>query len=634
MARQALTDEIVKVIASMTQDYKGRYTTWLSEREGVLGSMTTAVAHVMEEPNRASDTEVRKLLNAVRSQSGVMTAYIGYEDGRFIEDAGWVPPAGYDPRSRPWYKKAKEINGVAYSEVYEDANTKKMVVSITRPLVMQGKLIGVTGVDIDLEEILKITASAKLGQTGYAFLIDNKAGYISHPTLKSTDNMLTIQNGSFKQIGEKFLAGKDTFQTFTFNGVERFYASTTLPKAGWVVIAAVPTSELYGGVNDLGMITLLIGLISVLILGSIIWRVASSISRPVKAVAIMAEAIAQGELTVKQDIQYNQKDEIGMLVRDMTTMQDNLRRMVTQTSETANQLAAASEELSASSDESAQATNHIAHSISEVASGSGKQVSAISETSAVTEQLSAAVQQVAATAISVAAAASETAKAAGEGNQAANAAVSRMASVQESVTDSARVVARLGERSKEIGQIVDTISGIAGQTNLLALNAAIEAARAGEQGRGFAVVAEEVRKLAEQSQEAAKQIGKLISEVQQETNNAVTAMNTGADEVRSGSQMVITTGQAFENISKLVGRVSNQIKEISTAIEEMASGSQRVVFAMKDVDSVCKDTAAHAETVSAATEEQLASMEEISSSSHNLSKLAQDLQQLVQRFKI
>jgi len=195
-------------------------------------------------------------------------------------------------------------------------------------------------------------------------------------------------------------------------------------------------------------------------------------------------------------------------------------------------------------------------------------------------------------------------------------------------------VARLGERSKEIGQIIDTIAGIAGQTNLLALNAAIEAARAGEQGRGFAVVAEEVRKLAEQSQEAAKQIGTLITEIKDETDKAVAAMNEGTREVKTGAAAVNAAGQTFSEIAAMVTEVSAQVREISQAIEQMSGVSQNIVTAVQKIDTLSKNAATEAETVSAATEEQSASMQEIASSSQALAKMAQEMQGTIRQFRI
>ena len=196
------------------------------------------------------------------------------------------------------------------------------------------------------------------------------------------------------------------------------------------------------------------------------------------------------------------------------------------------------------------------------------------------------------------------------------------------------MVAELGDRSKAIGQIVATISGIAGQTNLLALNAAIEAARAGEQGRGFAVVAEEVRKLAEQSQEATKQISALIGAIQSDTEQAVTAMDNGTREVKLGTEVVNAAGQAFQEIVGLVGQVSDQIKEVSATIEQMAIGSQQIVGSVNQIDLLAKEAAAQAQTVSAATEEQSASMEEIASSSQSLAQLAMELRDAVGKFHV
>lgn len=220
------------------------------------------------------------------------------------------------------------------------------------------------------------------------------------------------------------------------------------------------------------------------------------------------------------------------------------------------------------------------------------------------------------------------------GGDSVSKAVTQMAQIENTVNSSAKVVSKLGEQSKEIGEIVGTISGIASQTNLLALNAAIEAARAGEQGRGFAVVADEVRKLAEQSQEAAKKIAELISDIQVDTERAVVAMQTGTKEVKTGAEVVNLAGGAFREIANLVVQVADQVETSSKAMDKMVAESQRIVTASEQINQISSKSAGEAQSVSAATEEQLASMEEIASSSQALAQLAQDLQQEVAKFKV
>jgi methyl-accepting chemotaxis protein len=380
-------------------------------------------------------------------------------------------------------------------------------------------------------------------------------------------------------------------------------------------------------------ITVGILVIAFIILGVSGWYIAKIIATPLRAMVSFCKELAAGDFRDKPR-KVVRADEIGQVADALADMRSSLRNLMKHINDSAEQLAASSEELTASAEQSAQAATQVAEAITDVANGVERQSSTANSASSVVQQMSASIQRVAANASEVAGETAQAADKAKDGNKSVDKAVNQMALIEETVTTSAQVVSQLGERSKEIGQIVDTISGIAGQTNLLALNAAIEAARAGEQGRGFAVVAEEVRKLAEQSQEAAKQIAVLIGEIQGETDRAVVAMNNGTREVKLGAEVVNASGKAFQEIADLVTRVSAQTKEISAAIEQMANGSQQIVDSVREIDELSKHASGEAQTVSAATEEQSASMEEIASSSQALANLAMDLRGAVGAFQI
>lgn len=367
-----------------------------------------------------------------------------------------------------------------------------------------------------------------------------------------------------------------------------------------------------------------------LVLGIVL---SNKISRQIVAVAENAEEIAKGNLKIGK-FENNSKDEIGQLGRAFQTMTNNLIHLVQQVSLSSTQVAASSQELSAGAEQSAQASQQVARAIMEVSVGAEKQLNAVNETSAVVQQISAGIDQMLENAKIVVSSSEKTAFSAAEGSQAIDRTIQQIFNIEKTVTSASDVVMNLGERSKEIGQIVDTISGIAAQTNLLALNAAIEAARAGEQGRGFAVVADEVRKLAEQSQEASRQIALLISEIQQDTHKAVLSMNEGTHQVKLGTEVAETAGQAFREISTLVNEVSSQVGEISEEIQQMALGSQRIVSSITEIYETSRDITGQTQSVSAATEEQSASVEEIASSSQVLAEMADELQKSLKKFNI
>jgi methyl-accepting chemotaxis protein len=213
-----------------------------------------------------------------------------------------------------------------------------------------------------------------------------------------------------------------------------------------------------------------------------------------------------------------------------------------------------------------------------------------------------------------------------DGRQVVIQAAEQMDRLLQVVAASAAAIDKLGERSQTIGEITDTITSIASQTNLLALNAAIEAARAGEAGRGFSVVADEIRKLAEQSQDAAGRIAALIGKIQGDTKQAVEAMGKGRQQAVAASGIVQDTGDTFQKIVGLVTEAAEKAGYIAGSIKEAAGNTEQVKAAVQQVEDQSRSVVADSETVSAATEEQSASIEEISAASRELAKMADKLQ--------
>jgi methyl-accepting chemotaxis protein len=374
-------------------------------------------------------------------------------------------------------------------------------------------------------------------------------------------------------------------------------------------------------------------LLTFILLGLFGIFIAKKITRPLQIMGVLCKDLENGDFSDKPRKLFA-KDELGQLADALINMRSGLRTILKKVNESATQVAASSEELTASSEQSAQAVMQVANSINDVAQGAGNQLKSIDETVIIVDQMSDGIQQVAASSNQAAEHSAQAVSKAKNGNVSIHKAVSQMVNIEQTVNVSAQVVDKLGDRSKEIGKIVDTIALIASQTNLLALNAAIEAARAGEQGRGFSVVAEEVRKLAEQSQDAAGQIATLIGEIQGDTEKAVVAMNEGTHEVKVGMDVVTKAGKEFEEIAELVTNVSEQVREISIVMQQIDGGSQKIVTSIKRIDGLSKAAVDESQTVSAATEEQSASMEEIASASQHLAELAQDLQAAAAHFTV
>jgi methyl-accepting chemotaxis protein len=554
---------------------------------------------------------------------------------------------------RDYVKKVISTKKPYVSQPMVSRQTGKLAVVFCVPVLYNGQLTGVLAATYQLERISGLIKDLKFMNTGDGAIVDQSGMLLGHPkmpelvgklsyTEKTINPELTLhqtelderQISLFKQVAK---SGQQAEGQYTFvDGVKQVAVGTAIDLPGgerWVMVVAAPESEVTLEETTLAKTMLMVSLMLIMLVVLLIVVISKRFVKPIGLVRDECLLLSQGDFR-EREATVDSQDEIGQLAQGFREMRNTLRSLVTKVQIKAEQVAASSEGLTSSAQQSADAANQVAGSIVEIAEGTQTQAGSASRISVVAKDMSASAEQVSGAMQHVVEIARSTSQEAELGRQVVVQATDQMGIIGQGSDIVQTAITELAKGSSEIREIVDLITTIAGQTNLLALNAAIEAARAGEHGRGFAVVAEEVRKLAEQSNQAAQKIGTLIQRNQNNMDQAVTATQAGNAGVKAGVALVNSAGETFKKIVGSIIQLSDQIKEISESINGMASGNHTLVSAIQEIDKASSKNASEAQTVSAATEEQSASMQEIASSSQGLAKLASDLQDAVVKFRV
>lgn len=559
-----------------------------------------------------------------------------YKDGGNIKLTWDYSNAEYDYFKYDWYKKGLATDNIAWSEPFYDEVSKITMLTIAKPIIKDNKKVGVVTVDLAINQLEDYIKSIKVGEQGYAFIVTGDGYYLATTDAEKNLKVKISEDsvGKISQVGKTITDAKESMlvRNDAF-GADSYVSVTPIGTTGLKLVLVLPTEEFHAGINKImyaNIMVFVMILIAISLL--IIYLFNNRINMPLTKLIGSAKGLASGDLTTAVSVERD--DEIGELAEDFKIMSNNFKKIITDVNRMAQQVASSGQELCSGSEQSAVGTQEIAQSIVKVAEAVAEQSTLIDKAAESVAVISNSINTASDSAEKTLENVESSAVSAKNGYTSVKSAIGQMENIDAKINEAAETVLKLGTQSKQIGEIVSTISDIAGQTNLLALNAAIEAARAGEQGRGFAVVADEVRKLAEQSQVAAKHIADLIREIQTQTTKAVEFMETGTQEVKLGSQLVGDAGKTFSEIVTKVDKVTLDVKLVVAEIKKIVQERDSMVKLIDNLEVIGTKTSDQSQNVSATVEEQAATLEQLAAVSRSLSEMSQELHKVVNSFKV
>ena len=538
-----------------------------------------------------------------------------------------------------YFKRVKETKEQVFSEPTESFETGRPITIIASPIFRDDEFVGIVGAVVALDILQEMAADMDINGNGYGMILDQNGNILAHPNDEYLGNQDILQDQSqeFKNTYNDFLANDSGYTQYDLEGENWKSAYSTVEGVNWTVVLTAQDAELFAPLDTLLNSNIIAAAVTILIGILVSYLIARSIVNPIKSVAKVSDKVAAGDLTQRLDVEefnVNKDDELGQLLQSINSMVKSLQQIINKVKKTSGELVASSEQLSDFGSQVEENAEEVGNSIENVAAGAEEQSAQIEEISSNISKLNNIIGDNAQKSDKMIKEAESVKENIEKGNQYIQDSIDQSNQVQESNKLVASNVEKLGDKSREIGEIVDLINQIADQTNLLALNAAIEAARAGEAGRGFSVVADEIRELAEESADATEQINKLIQSIQKSVDEVIANNEQGQENIAENVKMVEETGQVFTKIENSAEGLLSLINQVAEDSNKMKENSDYIESGINDIAAVSETSASNSEEVAAASEEQIAATEEIVSSAEKLSEYADELQKAVNQFEV
>ena len=474
---------------------------------------------------------------------------------------------------------------------------------ITAPVMKNGKVIGIMGTPVELNVFSEsFISNVKIGKSGYLYMLDSEGIPLAHPNKKYIMNP-EISKYDFTQAIIKQKEGKLIYK---WEGKKKIAHFTQQPEKGWIIVATVLQDEYLAPIHRMQILAFILAVSSIVLITLVTWLISSMVSKVISKIVNELKEISQGKGDLTKRISVDSEDETGQLAKWFNTFIDKLHEIISQVKQNAEEVASATNEITATS--------------MQMAAGAEEQSNQVNEVATSVQEMSAAIVESSQNAMQTSDLSQNTVQKAADGLKNMNDTKRDMEEIVVSSSKTNELVKSLSNRTDQIGEIIQVINDIADQTNLLALNAAIEAARAGEQGRGFAVVADEVRKLAERTTKATKEIGNTIQVIQNDTVEAARSMEEATDIIHKGTDSISQTSIVLDDIVQGVNTSMDMIQQIATATEQQSAGAEEISKNIHSISSVATQSASAAE--------------ELASTTAQLNRQTERLQALVSEFQL